>query len=42
MGRPMTQGILDVDGLVTTGTDGKTINQTMQDIKIQEIMFTTN
>ena len=33
MGRPMTQGILDVDGLVTTGTDGKTINQTMQDIR---------
>jgi hypothetical protein len=32
MGRPMTQGILGTDGLITTGTDGKTIGQTMQDI----------
>jgi len=32
MGRPMTQGILGTDGLVTVGTDNKTIKDTMQEI----------
>ena len=32
MGRPMTQGLLETDGLVTVGTDNKTIKDTMQEI----------
>ena len=33
MGRPMTQGILDTGGIVTTGTDNVTLQDTMDDIR---------
>tara|TARA_A100001388_G_C28746292_1_gene489655 strand:- start:721 stop:1632 length:912 start_codon:yes stop_codon:yes gene_type:complete len=33
MGRPMTQGILDTGGLVTTGTDNVTLQDTMDNIR---------
>ena len=33
MGRPITQGILDTGGIVTTGTDNVTLQDTMDDIR---------